>query len=58
MLSIFLLSFRNTGESLGELEKALACRWARIPTGFFVLLFSRASTELSRNIVHVFCSFK
>ena len=34
MFSVFLLSYRNTRESLGELEKAAA----PVPTAFLVLL--------------------
>ena len=58
MFSLFLSSLRNTGESMGELEKAvetLACRRARVPTAFFVHQTStRVSTKLDRNTVHVF----
>ena len=35
MFSVFLSSYRNTRESLGELEKAMDT--ARVPTAFLVL---------------------
>ena len=35
MYSVFLSSYRNTRESLGELEKAVAA--ARVPTAFLVV---------------------
>ena len=56
MLSVFLLSYRNTHESLGELEEAmetLACgscshSFSRSPKLSLVFLY------LNRNMVHVF----
>ena len=36
MFSVFLLSYRNTHESLGELEKAVETA-AHVPTAFLVL---------------------
>ena len=37
MFSVFLSSYRNTCESLGELEKAMVTLAARVPTAFLVL---------------------
>ena len=39
MFSVFLLSYRNTHESLGELEKAVeTLPAARVPTAFVIIL--------------------
>ena len=37
MFSVFLSSYRNTRESLGELEEAVETLAARVPTAFLVL---------------------
>ena len=37
MYSVFLANYRNTSESLGELEKAVETPAARVPTAFLVL---------------------
>jgi len=43
MFSVFLSSYRNTRESLGELEKAVeTLPTARVPTEFLVLPNSRS----------------
>ena len=57
MFSVFLSSYRNTRESLGELEKAVEQNtrlWLVFPQHFS---FSQTSTRVSiidRNTVHVF----
>ncbi len=56
MYSLFLSSYRNTRESLGELEKAvetLACGSCSHRTSRFPKL-PLVSLQLDRNTVHVF----
>ena len=56
MYSVFLLSYRNTGKSLGELEKAVetlawgSCSHSISRSPKLPLVF----LELDRNTVHVF----
>ena len=56
MFSVFLLSYRNTCESLGELEKAVetlaccSCSHSISPSPKLPLVF----LKLNRNTVHVF----
>ena len=56
MFSVFLSSYRNTRESLGELEKAVEhSPAARVPTAFLVLpnFHSCFYLKLDRNTAHV-----
>ena len=53
MYSVFLLSYRNTSESLGELEKL----WKHSPVHFSFSQTSTCGSKLDRNTVHFFYFF-